>query len=49
MSIWASVVALAVAVAAYWAGSNDVVLSGLQEIVAVVALFALVCATEAWN
>jgi hypothetical protein len=49
MSIWASVVALAVAVAACWAGNNDVVLSGLQEIVAVVVLFALVCATEAWN
>ena len=49
MSIWASVVALAVAIAAYWAGDSDVIMSGIQEIVAVVVLFALVCATEAWN
>jgi hypothetical protein len=49
MSIWASVVALLVAIAAYWAGDADVLISGIQEIVAVVALFALVCATEAWN
>ena len=49
MSIWASVVALLVASAAYWSGGADVVISGMQEIAAVVALFALVCATEAWN
>ena len=49
MSFWASVGALVVAAAAYLAGDADVILSGLEEIAAVVALFMLVCAAEAWN
>ena len=47
MSIWASAVVLAVAIAACWAGDLDMVLSAVQEIAAVVALFALICAAEA--
>ena len=49
MSVWAAGVALAVVAAACLAGEATVVLSALAEIAAVVALFMLVCATEALN
>jgi hypothetical protein len=49
MSFWAGVVALVVAVAACLAGDATTLLSGLAEIGAVLALFTIVCAAEAWN
>ncbi len=49
MSIWAAVVTLVMAVAAYLAGDPMTLLSGVAELAVVLALFALVCAAEAWN
>jgi hypothetical protein len=49
MSIGAAVVAVAVALVAYVVGDPGMLLSGLAEVAAVVGLFALVCAAEAWN
>lgn len=49
MSVWAAVVTLVVAAAAYLAGDPTTLLSGIAEIVAVLALFTLVCMGEALN
>jgi membrane protein YqaA with SNARE-associated domain len=49
MSIWAAVVMLVLAVAAYLAGDPMTLLSGVAELAVVLALFALVCAAELWN
>ena len=49
MSIWAAVVALVMAVAAYLFGDPMTLLSGVAELAVVLTLFALVCAAEAWN
>ncbi|HEX2136016.1 MAG TPA: hypothetical protein VHG30_08960 [Microvirga sp.] len=48
MSIWAAVLALLAAVGALWADPMTVV-SGAAEVAAVLALFTIVCAAEAWN
>jgi hypothetical protein len=49
MSIWAAVLTLVLAVVAYLAGDPATLLSGVAELAVVLALFALVCAAEAWN
>jgi hypothetical protein len=50
MITWAAVVAVVIGLIIFLAsGDLTVVLSGLAEIGAVVALFALVCAAEALN
>jgi hypothetical protein len=49
MSVWAAVVTLVVAAAAYLAGDPTTLLSGVAEIVAVLTLFTLVCMGEALN
>jgi hypothetical protein len=49
MFIWAAIVALVLGLITYLAGDPSVVLSGIAEIGAVTALFALVCAAEAFN
>ena len=49
MFAWAAGVALALGAGAWLAPDPMAVLSSAAEIAAVVAVFALVCATEAWN
>ncbi|WP_194164538.1 hypothetical protein [Microvirga thermotolerans] len=49
MLTWAGIVALVIGVLTYLTGDTAVVLRGAAELGAVVALFALVCATEAFN
>jgi hypothetical protein len=50
MVAWAAAVfALLVGVLAYFAADPSAVLQGAAEIAGVVALFMLICATEAWN
>ena len=49
MITWATIVALIMGMVAYLASDLSSVLTGAAELVAVVALFALVCAAEALN
>ncbi|WP_210485611.1 hypothetical protein [Microvirga antarctica] len=49
MATWATIVALTTGVAAYLASDFPSLLTGAGELAAVVALFALVCAAEAFN
>jgi hypothetical protein len=49
MSIWAAILTLVVAALALLVADPPTLLAGLGEIAAVVTLFALVCAAEAWN
>ncbi len=49
--MWAVIVSLALAILSFLVGDVGVwtVLSGLSELAVVLVLFALVCATEAFN
>jgi hypothetical protein len=49
MLSWAVVVALALGILAYLAGDLATVLTAAAELGTVLALFALICAAEAWN
>ena len=49
MLSWAAIVAFVLGLVTYLAGDLTVVLSGAAELAAVIALFALVCAAEAFN
>lgn len=49
MLTWASVVALGVGALAYFSGDPTAVLRSVAELGGVIALFALVCAAEAFN
>jgi hypothetical protein len=49
MLTWAAIVVFLLGLVAYLAGDLSVVLSGAAELGAVIALFALVCAAEAFN
>jgi hypothetical protein len=50
MIAWAAaVVALLLGIAAYFANDPAAVLQGAAEVGGVIALFTLICATEAWN
>lgn len=49
MLTWAGIVALAVGVLTYFSGDATAILRGAAELGAVVALFTLVCAAEAFN
>ncbi|WP_153245869.1 hypothetical protein [Microvirga brassicacearum] len=49
MLTWASIVALITALAAFVASDLTSLLTGMAELTAVTALFALVCAAEAFN
>ena len=49
MSIWAAVIALGLAGVTYLSEDPSVMLFNLAELGAVIGVFALVCAAEAWN
>jgi hypothetical protein len=49
MLSWAAIVASVLGVITYLAGDLSVVLSGAAELGAVIVLFTLVCAAEAFN
>ena len=49
MITWASIVALVLGVITYFSGEASAILHGLGELAAVTALFAIVCAAEAFN
>jgi hypothetical protein len=49
MVTWASIVALITALVAFLASDLSSLLTGVAELAAVTALFALVCAAEAFN
>lgn len=49
MLTWAAVVALVLGLVTWLVGDPAVVLSNALELAAVVAVFALVCASEAWH
>jgi hypothetical protein len=49
MITWASIVALITALVVFLSSDISSLLTGIAELAAVVALFALVCAAEAYN
>lgn len=50
MIAWAAaVIALLLGGVAYFSGNPSAVLQGAAEVGGVLALFTLICATEAWN
>lgn len=49
MSIWAAVITLVLGGAAFLADDPSAMLFNLAELGAVVGVFTLVCAAEAWN
>jgi hypothetical protein len=49
MIAWASIVALITALVAFLSSDISSLLTGMAELAAVTALFALVCAAEAFN
>ena len=49
MSVWAAVITLALGGATYFAEDPSAMLFNLAELGAVVGVFTLVCAAEAWN
>jgi hypothetical protein len=49
MVVWASIVALVLGALTYFSGEAATVLRALAELGGVFALFALVCAAEAFN
>jgi hypothetical protein len=49
MITWASIVALITAVVAFLTSDLSSLLTGMAELAAVIALFTLVCAAEAFN
>jgi hypothetical protein len=49
MSIWATVIALLLGGATYLSEDPSAMLFNLAELGAVIGVFALVCAAEAWN
>jgi hypothetical protein len=49
MLTWAGIVALLISVLTYFSGEAMTILRGAAELGAVIALFMLVCAAEAFN
>ncbi len=49
MIVWAALFTLIVTGLSFLVGDPATVLSSLAELMAVLAVFALVCAAEAWN
>jgi hypothetical protein len=49
MSIWAAVIALVLGCLAYFTDDPSTMLFNVAELGAVIGVFALVCAAEAWN
>lgn len=49
MAVWAAVVALLLGLLSYLAGDVWTLLEGAAEVLAVVGLFTLICAAEAWS
>ena len=49
MSIWAAVIALVLGCLAYFTDDASTMLFNVAELGAVIGVFALVCAAEAWD
>jgi hypothetical protein len=49
MGIWAAVVAVVIGCVAYLSDDTSAMLFNVAELGAVVGVFTLVCAAEAWN